>query len=152
MQHGGETLLNRKSFAPGVSFFIRLAVASAGAVLWTIVNQSAAIAVTALTSSFQWQFVGPEPMSNETANFGGALLSGFPALTATGRVTAIAADSQVSRQGLRRHGRRRSLDDHEQRNDFHPYQRIAAVASHRRYRNRSCKYHSDHDLCCHRRG
>ncbi len=35
-------------------------------------------------------------MSGETANFGGSLLTQFPNLTATGRVTAVAADPQLS--------------------------------------------------------
>jgi hypothetical protein len=94
-QYGGRAL-TRTTLTRGIFLFIRLAIASAVAIVWQGLFEPAAMAVTALTSSYQWQFVGPEPMSGEVANFGGSLLTGFPNLTATGRVTAIAADPQVS--------------------------------------------------------
>jgi hypothetical protein len=61
LQYEGTTL-TRKTFAPGVfSSLIRLAIASVVAIVWQGIFGPAAMAVTALTSSYQWQFVGPKP-------------------------------------------------------------------------------------------
>ncbi len=50
-------------------------------------------------SSFTWKFIGPKPMLNEVANFGGITSNTWsPLSSATGRVTAIAFDPNTRGQ------------------------------------------------------
>ncbi|HLW71122.1 MAG TPA: hypothetical protein VKS22_10940 [Candidatus Binataceae bacterium] len=79
---GGKTLQNHRPF---------IVLTFAGAfVLWLGV----AFAGSALVSNPAWQFIGPKPIQNVTANFGGVQI-GQP-FAATGRITAIAADPTTS--------------------------------------------------------
>ncbi|MGH7917184.1 MAG: WD40/YVTN/BNR-like repeat-containing protein, partial [Candidatus Binataceae bacterium] len=57
-------------------------------------SERKATEAAAISPNLAWSFIGPEPMNNEIANFGGVLFG--PAFIATGRITALAIDPTVT--------------------------------------------------------